>query len=315
MARRKRTSPLEDTLDLFARMPWWACVALAVLGYLVLNQVATAYGQPALAAKAGTAKMAELFQGAVIGGVARIAQYVVPLLLLASAALSAWRRRQRHALLESVAQAPAAANALDGMSWREFEVLVGEAYRLQGFQVSETGGGGPDGGVDLVLARGGEKFLVQCKQWKAFRVGVDTVRELYGVMAARGAAGGFVVTSGRFTKDAREFTQGRNIQLVDGPRLLSMIQQVRQFGAEPVGTFIPAPGAPVNAATAAAERAASEPAATGQGVAPQAAGQPGCPQCGAGMVRRIARTGSNAGGSFWGCSTFPACRGVRQVDG
>jgi restriction system protein len=50
-------------------------------------------------------------------------------------------------------------------------------------------------------------------------VGVDVVRELYGVMAATGAAGGFVVTSGRFTEDAASFARGRNVMLVDGPKL------------------------------------------------------------------------------------------------
>ncbi|KJA09014.1 hypothetical protein RP29_18765, partial [Acidovorax temperans] len=76
--------------------------------------------------------------------------------------------------------------------------------------------------------KGTEKFLVQCKQWKAFKVGVDVVRELYGVMAARGATGGFVVTSGRFTAEAKAFAEGRNVQLVDGPRLFSMIKQAKQ---------------------------------------------------------------------------------------
>lgn len=90
----------------------------------------------------------------------------------------------------------------------------------------ETGGGGPDGGVDLTLTKG-RSVLVQCKQWKAFKVGVDVVRELYGVMAARGATGGFVVTSGRFTAEAKAFAEGRNVQLVDGPRLFSMIKQAK----------------------------------------------------------------------------------------
>lgn len=52
-------------------------------------------------------------------------------------------------------------------------------------------GGGADGGVDLVLTRtgknGGEKFLVQCKRWRAFKVGAEVVRELYALMAAGGA--------------------------------------------------------------------------------------------------------------------------------
>jgi len=81
--------------------------------------------------------------------------------------------------------------------------------------------------VDLVLTRpgknGGEKFLVQCKQWRAFKVGVDVVRELYGVMAARGATGGFVVTSGRFIEDAIKFASGRNVALVDGPKLQGLL--------------------------------------------------------------------------------------------
>jgi restriction system protein len=40
------------------------------------------------------------------------------------------------------------------MTWREFEALVGEYFRLRGFAVTETGGGGADGGVDLMLTKG-----------------------------------------------------------------------------------------------------------------------------------------------------------------
>jgi restriction system protein len=113
------------------------------------------------------------------------------------------------------------------MTWLEFEVLVGEAFRQKGYKVQELGGTSPDGGVDLVLTKGSEKFLVQCKQWKAFKVGVDVVRELYGVMAAKGAAGGFVVTSGRFTADATVFASGRNVTLIDGVQLFTMLQSTK----------------------------------------------------------------------------------------
>lgn len=311
MARRKTSSPLEDLMDLVSLLPWWAGVGLAVASYLVIGQLAASWGQPIDTARVGKpGYMASVIQGSLIGALAMVGKYLLPFACLVGAALSAWRRRQRQALVDEVAQAPAAAGVLDAMSWREFEMLVGEAYRLQGFEVTETGGGGADGGVDLVLTRGGERFFVQCKQWRAFKVGVDTVRELYGVMAARGAAGGFVVTSGRFTNDAKRFTQGRNIQLVDGSRLLGMLrlaQQSRSAAAAVIAAHggvhadpAPPPVAPVARAAA---MGAAVPAA-----------QPGCPQCGCSMVCRIARTGSNAGGAFWGCSAFPACRGVRQVD-
>lgn len=38
-----------------------------------------------------------------------------------------------------------------------------------------------------------------------------------------------------------------------------------------------------------------------------------CPRCGSRMVIRIARTGRNAGGQFWGCSSFPKCKAVQSV--
>jgi len=65
--------------------------------------------------------------------------------------------------------------AITSMSWRDFERLVGEAFRRQGFTVTGFGGSGPDGGVDLGLARNGQRFLVQCKHWRKRQVGVTVV--------------------------------------------------------------------------------------------------------------------------------------------
>lgn len=281
MARKRKTSPLDDMLDLVSLLPWWAGVVIAVVGYVVLHRMAT----PVQVTAVQPGQVGNLISQSVISGLATAGQYIVPLIGLVGAVMSFVRCKQRTTLVTDVAQAKSA-NSLDGMSWREFEILVGEAYRLQGYRVVETGGGGADGGIDLVLTKGNEKFLVQCKQWKAFKVGVTVVRELYGVMAAKGATGGFVVTSGRFTDDAKVFTEGRNIQLVDGPQLFSMIKQAKQ------------------SLTTTAQQPAAKPQATTKVV---------CPQCAASMVKRTARKGGNAGGEFWGCSKFPACRGVRQI--
>jgi hypothetical protein len=43
--------------------------------------------------------------------------------------------------------------------------------------------------------------------------------------------------------------------------------------------------------------------------APQPA-PPACPECGSPMVLRTARRGGNVGNQFWGCSNYPACRGI-----
>jgi len=157
--------------------------------------------------------------------------------------------------------------------------------------VVETGGGGADGGVDLALRKGSEKFLVQCKQWKAYKVGVDIVRALYGVMAATGATGGFVVTSGTFTAEARAFANGLNVTLVDGQSLFGMIKQAQQALASKKGYAQPI----------------AEPRST------RGASAPSCPVCASSMVKRTAKKGANVGSQFWGCPKYPGCRGTRAM--
>lgn len=40
---------------------------------------------------------------------------------------------------------------------------------------------------------------------------------------------------------------------------------------------------------------------------------PNCPLCGSPMIIRIAKTGANKGGQFYGCSTYPKCKGIRSL--
>ncbi|MCC6801843.1 MAG: DUF2726 domain-containing protein [Anaerolineae bacterium] len=42
----------------------------------------------------------------------------------------------------------------------------------------------------------------------------------------------------------------------------------------------------------------------------QAETTPRCPKCGSDMILRTAKSGANASNRFWGCSTFPTCRGM-----
>ncbi|MCD5972705.1 topoisomerase DNA-binding C4 zinc finger domain-containing protein [Pseudomonas sp. CDFA 550] len=49
---------------------------------------------------------------------------------------------------------------------------------------------------------------------------------------------------------------------------------------------------------------------------PKAAAEPkapACPHCKKVMVMKVARTGANAGGNFWGCGDYPKCRGIRAI--
>ena len=286
---KRKTSPAESLIGIFAALPWWVGATTAVVSYLLLHGVTAQSVAPANQ----PGQIGTMFSHMMWQSLAKIGQYLLPLICLTGSGISLWRRKVRKDLVVDVAQSNTTA-ALDGMSWQKFEMLVGEGFRRQGYQVTEGGGGGPDGGVDLTLAKGGEKFLVQCKQWRALKVGVDVVRELYGVMAARGATGGFVVTSGRFTNDAIKFASGRNVNLIDGPALHTMLKQA-------------------SSATASRAQLPSSASASNPLRKAPSAVTPTCPVCQKDMVRRTAKRGANVGAEFWGCVDYPVCRGTRQA--
>jgi Restriction endonuclease len=251
MARKKRTSPLEDIVIIASKFPWWISVVLAVVTFLTFR---------ALPARNPGNFVSPMF--------AMLGQFFIAPAFLIGAGISAFNSMKQRKLYETV-KSRADVASLKEMSWGEFETLVAEHFKRKGFEVAREGGSGPDGGIDLVLRKGREKHLVQCKQWKAYKVSVQPVREFYGVMAATGAAGGYFVTSGTFTEDARSFVRGLNLELIDGQKLESMVGEVAKVDPNPFP-------------------AKSEPS-----VAPQ------CPKCGASMKIRVARKGANAGQKFW----------------
>lgn len=159
------------------------------------------------------------------------------------------------------------------LNWRQFEHLMAEAFRREGY-VARTTDPGPDGGVDLVLTKGGERRLVQCKQWRTRRVGVGPVRELAGVVAVSRAAGGIFVTSGTYTAETGGFAHKAGIRLIDGDSLARMLDLPT---SPPPGTLDT------------------------------------CPRCGSDLVRRIVRRGPHSGQAFLGCSSFPGCRFTQDL--
>jgi restriction system protein len=288
MARRKNDDLANAVVDATSLLPWWAGVVLALVAYFWLHSIA----QKSLAVAIQPTQISNFAIAALWHGLASVGQYVLPFLLCLGAGISAYKRHQARNLHAE------AANRADGIAqgtWREFEVLVGEYFRRQGFTAIDNGGGGPDGGVDVVLQKGSDKYLVQCKQWRALRVGVQPVRELYGVMAARRVAGGFVVTSGEFTEEARNFAAGREIQLINGKTL--------QRGIRAQATFS---GLPVPVSREVGKSAPTAHAAEAVLV---------CPLCSSPMVLRQTRQGAAAEKQFWGCSRFgqTKCRGTREL--
>lgn len=274
---RSRQSLLTDVLEIASKLPWKVSLGIAAISLLVLHLVANAFALPPAVTNPSDLGGVVIHQAIHMG--AFFAQFVVPPAFLIGAAVSYFKRSRSIRLFDTTRSAGGPAVA--SLTWQQFESLVAEGFRHRGFTVREKGGAAPDGGVDLVLARGAERFLVQCKQWRAQQVPVTIVRELYGVMAAEHAAGGYVVTSGHFTQDAIKFAAGRNIELIDGAKLPAFLGQ--KIHAAPVSathdtTTSPSP--------------------------------PKCPRCNEPMVARTAKRGPNTGSDFWGCRRYPQCKGT-----
>ena len=265
MGRRRKEGLLEVLVD----FPWWVSVVAAVVVYVLVKWVA-----PAVFANS-------LILGGMAKGFSGIAGYFAALFLL-PAVFSFIRQVVRGKTLESQRDL----DTLRKLSWREFEGLVGEAFRRRGYFLIEQGGNQPDGGIDLILRKDGQVVLVQCKHWQTRQVGVAIIREQFGILSASKASQVFVVTSGSFTEDSVAFAAGKPMQLIDGPKLLELVGDVQQSGQL------------LHAKTPAVTL-------TSQQVA--------CPKCGSEMKQRNARQGANAGQLFWGCVRFPACRGTRAI--
>ncbi len=290
MAKRK-TSTLDDLLDFFVAVPWWVgpIVAVVVYGFLrFLMPVVLQSAVPANANPTAVAMNKTFVQvlGPLPGKLAPWAAVVVLFVWLVSLAQKLNRRGllNRTKGLEDVR----------AISWREFELLVGEYDRRRGFTVEERGGASPDGGIDLVLKKGGRTILVQCKRWKAFKVGIKPVRELLGVMSHEAANGGVFVTSGKFSAEAKDFAEKNGIELVNGDVLVEMVRSVQEAGGQRTSGDVPVASQPTRRTL-------------------ESSGIPACPKCGSPMVLRTAKSCPNAGSQFYGCQKYPACRGTRNI--
>lgn len=117
---------------------------------------------------------------------------------------------------------------LDG---EEFEWLVGEVFRREGWAVTERGHqDAPDGYIDLELTRGPERRLVQCKRWTVRWVGVDEIRQLVAALTREKlpTSAGVFVTLSRFNQHAVAEAQVSGLELIDNADLFDRVEKVRR---------------------------------------------------------------------------------------
>ncbi|WP_159015833.1 restriction endonuclease [Cognatiluteimonas profundi] len=108
--------------------------------------------------------------------------------------------------------------ALAAMRWRDFIQLVLDALIRRGYErVFESNSGGENG--DYVLERDGQRYLLSSKHGAAYVLGSTAIAEFASAIRMRGAAGGLLVTPGKFAAEARPLARAQRIELLDGPTL------------------------------------------------------------------------------------------------
>jgi hypothetical protein len=163
------------------------------------------------------------------------------------------------------------------IDWFQFEQLVALVYRKLGYTVTRRGGANPDGGIDLLIEKDGQRQAIQCKQWKTWNVGVKAVREFLGALTDAGIQKGIFVTLCGYTGDAKQLADKHGIEIVNETDLTRMIEDT---GAQRDPDVL----AVLNDTRKL------------------------CPKCESEMVLRTATKGLGAGRQFWGCSAYPKCR-------
>jgi restriction system protein len=288
MGRRDQgiISQLTELSDAVPAVGLVLAISLAVLGgYLRWVNPAFMYGLgPVWAIVAWL--LAALFGGTAAGGFVR-------------------RRIQHRARVRRLGQTRTLED-LRQLSPAEFEQVIADHYRREGYRVTETGGPG-DGGVDLILRRTGPTpsalttHLVQCKRYRNGMVGVAEVRNFYGAMAAHVTrCEGIIVTCGGFTADAVNFAADKPIRLIPGSELVWLLANAN--GLRPaVANYTPPPAGGLAPSDVTSNRSAPT------------SNVPRCPKCRTPMVIRTARRGSNAGRPFWGCGRYPQCNMIINI--
>ena len=113
---------------------------------------------------------------------------------------------------------------LTSLSPETFEEFVAELFEALGYEVEQTGGSG-DEGADLRLRRKDLLAIVQCKYHKRSVVGSPELQKFLGTIHHTRSHKGFFVTTSTFSLAAEKFVADHPIELVDGTRLVELVQE------------------------------------------------------------------------------------------
>ena len=136
---------------------------------------------------------------------------------------------------------------LDAYSFKKYIAGIFQSF---GYQTKVT----PykrDNGIDIIMRKNNLQSYVQCKKHNISTVEASAVKDFYEPIASRLNGGfAFIITINSFSEDAKQFAKNpkhtSNIMLIDGQRLLRLIQSAEKTSSRPISF----PGSSISSAKA-----------------------------------------------------------------
>jgi restriction system protein len=138
------------------------------------------------------------------------------------------RRVEQERLRRELAEDARKREYLLSLSPEAFEEHIGKLFSALGYNVKLTQKS-HDEGVDLYLEKNGRRAIVQCKHYTHGNVSRPGLQQIFGVLRHKRASEAFVVTTGGFSRQAREFAEGKPMHLID---LLMLVQMAESAFTE-----------------------------------------------------------------------------------
>lgn len=130
--------------------------------------------------------------------------------------------RQWRGMSVATVDVPGQLEALRGMIWENFSLVVAEAYRRQGYTVTEA----RDAAYDFELAKNGRRTLVACRRWKVNAVGEGPLKALAAAVDRTEAYNAYCLAAGGFSPNARAYAATAPVTLVAGADLVTLVARV-----------------------------------------------------------------------------------------
>ena len=200
-----------NIFDFLAQIPWWISVTLSASFYLILKFVV-----PYFESQGHLVSEVHVSLGPVFAP-------VVALALLSPVTFSLLRSNRKNKLYELKEEIL----SIQELPWPQFKKLVTEAYRQADYLILDGSAFTIDPKVDLVMRKGANLYLLQCRYWQNKKLGLREVKNLFSLMHDKQASGIFLLTTGVFTNEVRHYAAGKPINLIDGIELVELLGNVR----------------------------------------------------------------------------------------